>query len=231
MITGFLTFAILPLAVVFGSLLPTSMAVSSPAGITERMPQAGHGGFTVREPNVHAPNLYADNIDFRATLVDLPGSMKKQSYWELSYQLYFVPEDKYYEAVRRLPKGGSNPTPEQFPGRILLAAGHKKKTRLGTMKERTIVLNGVAFKQKIPDAQRTKFAFLMTGYSVKIFDAELNTTAYRSGIFLIEPYEVNPLDAKQAIARKTIYLNFMINSNGTLNRSQSARTTTDTTWK
>src|SRR6266446_6967893 len=54
--------------------------------------------------------------------------------------------------------------------------GDKKQTRLGALKERTIILTGVGFKQKVPDAQRTKFAHLMTGYSVKIFDAELNTT-------------------------------------------------------
>ena len=96
---------------------------------------------------------------------------------------YFVPEDKYYEALKGFPRGGSNPTPEQFPGRILLAEGHKKKTRLGTLKERTITLTGVVFKEKVPDVQRTKFALLMTGYSVKIFDAELNTTVYNSGIF------------------------------------------------
>ncbi|MDX6447090.1 MAG: hypothetical protein QOH71_4164 [Blastocatellia bacterium] len=223
MITGLLTI-VLQLSA-FGLFLPPPIAVSSFAA------QTGRGGFTVREPNVYAPNLYADKIDFVATLVDLPGASKKQSYWELSYQLYFIPEDKYYEAVRRLPRGGSNPTPEQFPGRILLAEGHTKKTPLDTLKERTLILNRVALKQKVPDSQRTKFAFLMTGYSVKIFDAELKTTVYRSGIFLTEPYEANPQEQKEAIARKTIYLNFMVRQDGTLNRSQTARTTSDTTWR
>ena len=181
----------------------------------------------MREPNVHVSHLYADRIDFIATLVKLPGAEKKQSYWELSYQLYFVPEDKYYEALKGFPRGGSNPTPEQFPGRILLAEGHKKKTRLGTLKERTITLTGVVFKEKVPDVQRTKFALLMTGYSVKIFDAELNTTVYNSGIFLTEPYE-DDNDQKQAIARRTIYLNFGVNPNGTLNRSQLPPKTSDT---
>jgi hypothetical protein len=208
-----------------------SLFFAPPISVPSFGPQTGRGGFTVREVNVYAPNLYADNLDFVATLVDLPGATKKQSYWELSYQLYFVPEDKYYEAIRRLPKGGSNPTPEQFPGRILLAEGHTKKPHLGSLKERTVVLNGVAFKRKVPDAQRTKFAFLMTGYSVKIFDADLNTTVYRSGIFLTEPYEANPQEQNGAIARKKIYLNFMVASDGTLNRSQTARTTSDTTWR
>ncbi len=217
MITGVLTIVLLQLCVGFGSFLPPAMALSFIAV------QTGGGGFTVREPNLYAPNLYADNIDFVATLEKLPGANKKRSSWELSYQLFFIPEDKYYEAIRRLPRGGSNPTPEHFEGRILLAEGHKKKTRLETLNERTITLSGVPFKQKVPDAQRTKFAHLMTGYSVKIFDAELNTTVYHSGIFLTEPYEAHPQDQKQAIARKTIYLTFGVNQDGTLNRSQWAR--------
>lgn len=226
MITGLL-------AIVLQSSL---LSLSLPPAMTARSfviptPQGGVGGFTVREPNAYAPNLYADKIDFVATLVNLPGAAERQSYWELSYQLYFVPEDQYYEAVRRMPRGGSNPTPEQFPGRILLAEGHAKKTRLGTLKERTLILNGVVFKQKVPNAQRTKFSYLMTSYSVKIFDAQLNTTVYRSGIFLAEPCEANPNDQNQATARKTIYLNFMVNPDGTLNRSQMARTTSDTKWR
>jgi len=217
MIRGVLTIVLLQLCVGFGSFLPPATAVSSFAV------QRGSGGFTVREPYLYAPNLYADNIDFIATLEKLPGANNKQSSWELSYELYFIPEDKYQETLRRFGKGSFNSTPEDFPGRILLAQGHKKKTRLATLKERTITLSGVAFKQKVPDVQRTKFAVLMTGYSVKIFDAELNTTVYHSGIFLTDPYQAHPQDQKQAIARKTIYLNFGVNQNGTLNRSQLAR--------
>ena len=44
-------------------------------------------GFRTVENNVYAPQLYADKLDFIATLVDLPGVKNKQSYWELSYQL------------------------------------------------------------------------------------------------------------------------------------------------
>ena len=184
-------------------------------------PRGGSAQFTVRENNLYAPNLYADKLDFRATLVDLPGAKKRQSSWVLSYQLFFIPEDQYYAALRRLPKGGSSPTPEQFPGRVLLAEGQKKKTRLSTPQERTIALDGVAFKEKVPDALRTKFAVLMTSYSVKIFDAELNTTVYQSGVFLTDPYEED--EQKQAVARQTIYLNFSVSPNGTLNYSQLRR--------
>jgi hypothetical protein len=198
---------LLPLTLVLISVSPTAMA------------QTTGRGFKVREPNLYAPNLYADPLDFKATLVKLPGANVKQSYWELSYQLYFVPEDKYYEALKRAPKGPSNPTPEEFPGRILLAKGHKKKRHVNTLQQRTIASGGVPFKQKVPDALRTKFAYLLTAYSVKIFDAQLNTTVYYSGIFLTEPWE-GGTDQNQAIARKTIYLTFGVNSDGSLNRSQ-----------
>jgi hypothetical protein len=177
--------------------------------------------FRVRENNLYAPNLYADKVDFVATLVDLPGAKKTQSSWELSYQLFFIPEDKYWETVRHLPRGGSNPTPEQFPGRILLAEGHKKKMHLSAPQARTIALDGVALKEKVPDALRTKFAVLMTSYAVKIFDAELNTTIYHSGIFLTDPYEED--EQKQAVPRRTIYLNFAVTPDGTLNYSQLRR--------
>lgn len=214
MISRFLSVGLLLLSVVFGAAFAQ---------------QSKGTGFKTRENNVHAPQLYADNLDFIATLVDLPGAKNKQSYWELSYQLYFVPEEKYFEAVRRLPRGGSNPGPEQFPGRILLAEGHRKKTSIGTLKERTISLPRVPFKQKVPDALRTKFAVLLTSYSVKIFDAQLNTTVTRSGIFLTEPFESG--DSNDMTARRKIYLNFGVNADGSLNRSQTARTANDTTWQ
>jgi hypothetical protein len=176
--------------------------------------------FMVREENVYAPQLYADTLNFAATLVDLPGAGKKGSYWELSYELYFVPEDKYYEALERAPRGPSNPTVEEFPGRILLTRGHLKRTRLATLQQRSLLLNGIPFKRKIPDRQRTKFAHLLTAYSLKIFDAELNTTAYHAGVFLTEPFETDGKDQRHATARQTLYVSLRINPNGSLNRSQ-----------
>jgi hypothetical protein len=225
--TGFLTIGLLQWCVLVGSFSAQSMRM--PSFDLDRA-QRGNTGFRVREPNLYAPQVYADDLEVIATLVDLPGAKKKESYWELSYQLYFVPEEKYYEATARLPKGPSNPTPDQFPGKVLLLEGHKKLKRLDTLKERTIHLPGVAFKERVPDAQRTKFACLMTHYSVKIFDAELETTVYRSGIFITDPYEDHPRDSNQAIARKTIYMNFMVTPEGYLIRSQVARDPGSTKW-
>lgn len=212
MIKDLLTIVCLQLSVAFGSFLPSTPAMT-PHTVN---PQA----FRTREPNLYAPHLYADKIDFLATLENLPGAHKKQSYWELSYQLYFLPEAKYYEALGRFPQGGYNPTPEEFHGKILLTTGHQKRIRLSTPQERTILLTGVDFKRKVPDAQRTKFGVLLTVYSVKIFDAELKTTIYDSGIFLTDAFEDDPRDQKQAIPRKTLYVTFNVTPKGTLNDSQ-----------
>jgi len=218
MIKSLVTIAFIYFCLVFGISFPKS----APSTFAIPATQKARGSIKMREPNLYAPDLYAEKLDFVATLQELPGFKKKTSYWELSYQLYFIPEQKYYEALEKLPRGPSNPTPEQFPGRILLAEGHKKISRLATLEDRTISLKAIRFKEKVPDAQRTKFSYLMTGYSVKIFDAELDTTIYHSGIFLAEPFVANSDNQPAAIARKAIYLNFGVNPNGTLNRSRLA---------
>jgi len=193
--------------------------------------QTPTGTFVKRENNVYAPELYAKEIDFIATLVNLPGAKNTKSYWELSYQLYFIPENKYYEALEGMPAGTSNPGLEHFPGKILLAEGQEKKAKLATLKERTYVSNKLPFKDKIPNSARTKFGRVMTSYSIKIYDAALDTTVYRSGIFLIKPYDQDPSNPATSIPRQTIYLNFMVSPQGTLNRSQAPRKPDDTTWR
>jgi hypothetical protein len=208
MVKDLLTIVCLSLSVICGSLASTVVE-----------PQ----GYRVRQPNLYAPHVYSDKIDFLAKLENLPGAQKKQSYWELSYQLYFLPEANYYEALKHFPKGGYNPTPEEFAGKILLASRHQKKTSLSTPADRTILLSGVDFKPKVPDAQRTMFGVLMTVFAVKIFDAELKTSIYESGMFLTDASDVDPQDQKQAIARKTVYLTFSVTPKGTLNYSQRPR--------
>jgi hypothetical protein len=168
-------------------------------------------------------------LKLKVALVNLPGAGDPRSNMEVSYQLFFIPEEKYYEAVQQLPPGGSNPRPAQFPGRVLLAEGQVKKSGLATIEERTSARGDIAFKSKIPDEQRTKFARLMTSYSVKIFDARLNTPVYQSGIFVTFPFDDSAGPAS-AVRRDTIYLNFIITPQGQLNRSQWARKDGETNW-
>ena len=212
MIKDLLTIVCLQSSIMFGSVSPSVPGTTSPAV----EPQI----FRTREKNLYAPHVYADKIDFLARIEGLPGAQKKQSYWELSYQLYFLSEAEYNEAGRRFPQGAYNPTPEEYPGKILLTTGHKKKTRLSTPEERTILLTGIDLKRKVPDAQQTMFGVLLTVWAVKIFDAELKTTIYQSGMFFTDASEIDPKDQKQAIARKTLYLTFNVTSRGTLNYSQ-----------
>lgn len=207
MMIRFIAIAVLQLSQVFG------FAVEA---------QTQSTGFRTVENNVYAPQLYADKLDFIATLVDLPGVKNKQSYWELSYQLYFVPEETYWATVRRLPRNGQ--AMDYFSRKILIAEGYRKKTRVGTLTNRTITATGLPFKQKVPDAQRTKFAVLITSYAVKIFDAELKTTVTHSGMFITDPFDRQ----NDALPRKTIYLNFGVNPNGSLNYSQLPQTSNNT---
>ena len=215
MIKDLLTIVCLQSSIMFGSFSTSVPGTTSPAV----EPQI----FRTREKNLYAPHVYADKIDFLARIESLPGAQKKQSYWELSYQLYFLSEAKDAEAVGRFPQGGYNPTPEEYPGKILLTMGHQKKRRLSTPEERTILLTGIDLKRKVPDAERTMFGVLMTVWAVKIFDAELKTTIYKSGMFVTHASEVDPKDQKQAVPRKTLYLTFSVTSAGTLNSSQRPR--------
>lgn len=184
--------------------------------------------FRNREPNVHAPNLYANKLTLKVTVVNLPGANDPHSYSECSYQVFFVPEDKYYEALQALPGGAQNLAPAQFPGRMLIAEGTIKKNVLTTIGERTFT-RSVPFKAKIPDAQQTKFACLMISYAVKIFDGKLKRAVYRSGVFLNFPFD-DSSDQSSAWPRETLYLNFLITDGGELYRSQWARKDGDTSW-
>lgn len=190
--------------------------------------QGSRTTFRNREPNVHAPNLYADKLTLKVTLVNLPGASDLHSYAECAYQVFFIPEDKYYEALQSLPSGAQNPTPAQFPGRMLIAEGSIRKTALTTIEQRTYSRT-FPFKTKIPGSQQTKFARLMTGYSLKVFDAKLNKSVYRSGIFTTFPFD-DGSDQSNAWARQALYVNFLISDSGDIYRSQRARKDGDTNW-
>jgi len=201
------------------------------AGLDRSVVQSQQGSrvtFRIREPNVHAPDLYADNLTLKITLVNLPGAGDPHSYSEVSYQVVFVPEDQYYAALQELPPGGSNPALAQFQGRILLAEGTIKKNVLATIQQRTSSRE-FPFKVKVPDGKRTKFAHLLTSYSVKIFDAKLKKSVYRSGIFSAFPFD-DASDQSKVSQRQILYLSFLVSDDGELARSQRARRDGDTSW-
>jgi hypothetical protein len=182
------------------------------------------------EPNVYAPDLYADRIKIKLSLVDLPGAVESKSYWEASYQIFFISEANLQAALKNAPAGGWNPTPADFPGRILLGQGTFRRNRLRTLTDRTYLSRAIPLKVRVPDKLRTKFATILTSYSVKIFDARLKSNIYKAGTFATQPFMDDPASGGNETARSLLYANFYVSSNGHLFYSQKPRNSENTTW-
>ncbi len=124
--------------------------------------------FRIVEPNVYSPSLYADKFRAQFTLVDLPGGSETGNRWQVSYRLYFIPENEYWKVMR---SGQTISEPTQFPVKILLTEGQFSRINLRTLRNRIYVRDGIPFKSKIPQQDQTKFGMLMTAYSARIYDA------------------------------------------------------------
>ncbi len=183
------------------------------------------------EPNVYAPQLYADSLSMKFTLVDLPGAKQAGSYWEVSYRLYFITEAEYWNVIKEAGRSGqAGLDPSQFPEKIPLADGNFKGKQLATLKDRTYFRAGITFKAKIPDHARTKFAALITSYAVKIYDARLKQTLYRSSMWTTRPFDDDPVQPEPAIPRQVLYTNFFVAPQGELFESQWPRDNNNTDW-
>jgi hypothetical protein len=192
------------------------------------------------EPNLLAPELYSDKLSMKLTLVDLPGAADARSSWEGTYKLYFISEAEFNkvseEAMRRHREQepgakvfGWNPTPADFPEKILLAAGSISKKSLATPQQRTHLQDGIVFKDKIPAALRTKGAHLLTSYSVKVYDARLQVPVYESGIFMTFPFD-DQTDPEKITPRTIVYTSFIVTPKGEIWESQLPRKDGDTNW-
>jgi hypothetical protein len=164
------------------------------------------------------------------TLINLPGAEEAGSYWEASYQIFFISEANFGSALKAAPIGGWNPTPANFPGRILLGEGKIKRTSLRTLSNRTYLSKALPLKAKVPDKSRTKYGRLLTSYSVKIFDGRLKSSIYRSGVFLTNPFTGDARIGEEEGARKLLYANFYVSPDGQLFYSQWPRNSEATTW-
>jgi hypothetical protein len=183
--------------------------------------KSGTSAGTMREPNLSAPDLFAERLSFKAALVDLPGYSDPKSSWELNYEVYFIPESEYYSVIDRLPPGQHNLEAGTFNRKFLLGENRIKKVLLTTPQERSDIKE-IYFKSKVPEKDKTKFARLLTAYSVKIYDAHLKLPIYHSGVFVTNIFEKNP-DNTQVGPKKTLYLNFSVSPDGTLSYSQRAK--------
>jgi len=148
--------------------------------------------------NHYAPELYADALRLKQTLIDLPGAQLPDSRWEVEWQVFFVSEAEEQSVIEQrmnaLPKGGGqramawNPRPEDFPQRILLVEGRIEKTRLATEQDRTQLSEAIPFKARVPDNQRTQLGKLMTFSRMKIYDASLDRTFTDERIWTTHPF-------------------------------------------
>ena len=190
------------------------------------------GSFVRIEPNLYSPNLYSESLDSKFTLINLPGASQPDTFWELEYEIYFVSETGYQQTMRRLvgEAGSASLQVSDFQERILLHKGRFKVTRLNSLTDRTRLIGPITFKSKVPDAQRTKAASLITSYSVKIYDAHLKKTIFDAGIWVTKPFEADTRQPEIAIPRRTLYANFFVSPSGALFKSQWVRNGTDTTW-
>jgi hypothetical protein len=150
---------------------------------------------------------------------------------EVSYQVYFISEEVYEKTMRSLARGGvvqADLEPSLFSEKILLDKGSFKLTHLNSLNSRTRVIGPFAFKSKIPDAQRTKAAFLMTSYTAKIYDAYLKNIVYDSGVWMTKPFENDQQETP--IPRTMLYANFFVSPTGQLFKSQWMREGDNTAW-
>ena len=176
---------------------------------------------TMREPDLPAPDLFADKLTLKAALIDLPGATNPKSTWELTYAVYFIPEREYYSLLDRLPPGQHNLEVEKFTRKILLAQGRVNKVSLASPQDRSEIKD-IIFKTRVPEKDKTKFARLLTSYSVKIYDAHLKMPVYHSGVFVTNVFEKGS-GKNQAAPKNSLYLNFLVSPEGNLSYTQWPR--------
>ena len=187
---------------------------------------------TIR-PNLIAPALYSDKLSLKITLMNLPGAATSASYWEVEFQVFFVPEQDFEKTMKELNKAGKGRElrPEYFPSKILLATGKFNKHKLDTLQERAFVRQGIAFRDKVPPEQQTSFSSLMTFYSVRVFDGKLKRDIYGSDVFIVPPFETDTDDRNSFVPRSDLFLNFFVAEDGSLYRSNTKSASETSEWK
>src|SRR6187397_1302802 len=101
--------------ITFGCLLLSSLWPVGGAGQEQKMRIDGR---TIT-PNRIAPELYSDKLSLKITLMNLPGAATSTSYWEVEYQVFFVPEKDFGKNLDDAKQAGNGRDlkPEYFPTR------------------------------------------------------------------------------------------------------------------
>jgi hypothetical protein len=184
-------------------------------------------------PNLIAPELYADALSLKITLMNLPGAPITTSYWEVEFKVFFVAEQDFEKSMKEINKAGKGREirPEYFQSRILLAEGKYSKRSLPNLKERAFVQQEIVFRDKVPHEQQTSFSSIMTFYSVKVFDGKLKKDIYGSDVFIVPPFEADANDRNSLSRRTDLFLNFFVAEDGALYRSNTKSASESTEWK
>jgi hypothetical protein len=214
--------------IIFGSFLLLSLWPVGGAGQQQKIRVDRR---TIRA-NLIAPELYSDDLSLKITLMNLPGAATSTSYWEVEFQVFFVPEKDFGKNLDDAKQAGKGRElkPEYFPTRILLTTGKFNKHRLGTLKERAFLRQGIAFRNKIPPEQQTTFSSLMSFYSVKVFDGKLKKDIYGSAVFIVPPFERDSNDNNGLLPRSDLFLNFFVADDGSLYKSNTKSASETTEW-
>jgi hypothetical protein len=102
---------------------------------------------------------------------------------------------------------------------------------LGTLKERTFLRRGIAFRNKIPPEQQTSFCSIVSFYSVKVFDGKLKKDIYGSGAFVVPPFDSETQGSNSLLPRTELFLNFFVAEDGSLYKSSLKSDSQSTEWK
>ena len=201
-----------------------------PNGVVGQQPKMRVDRRTIK-PNQMAPELYPDKLSLKITLMNLPGAATSSSYWEVEFQVFFVPEQDFGKNLREMKQAGKGRElrPEYFPTRILLAQGKFNKHNLSTLAERAFV-SRIGFRDKIPPQQQTSFSSLMSFYSVKVFDGKLKKDIYGSDVFIVPPFERDNNDSNSLLPRTDLFLNFFVSQDGALFKSNTKSASETTEW-
>jgi hypothetical protein len=214
--------------IIVGCLLLTNLWPVGGAGQETKMKIDGR---TIT-PNRIAPEVYSDKLSLKITLMNLPGAATSTSYWEVEYQVYFVPEQDFRKNLSDVKKSGKGRDlrPEYFPTKILLATGKFNDHSLGTLKDRAFLRQGIPFRNKIPADQQTSFSSLMSFFSVKIYDGKLKKDIYESSVFIVPPFEKDSDPHHSLLPRTELFLNFFVADNGSLYRTNNKSASETTEW-
>jgi hypothetical protein len=176
------------------------------------------------------PELYSNQLRMTITLVNLPGATNSESNFSGVCTLFFIPEADWIKTTRQMSSGGIKLKAEDFQGRLKLREINFKNAKLTNLKDRIRVADKIPFGSRIPNEQKTRLARLITDCSVKVYDGELKTSVYSSGVLVTRPFEAESEDSSKLHPRTNVYVSYLVSPEGKIFRSQVSRKPDSLDW-